>query len=181
MLYEILLQIKDFRRPQGKRFQLAPILYITIWALLSGATSYRQIHTFASERLPFFKKYLKLRWKKAPSYSTIREIITNVSVEELEDAFRVHVQMLLENTTGRFISMDGKTARGSFDRFEDKKAIHILMAMLTDEQLILGHANVTEEKTNEIPMLVKLLNELELKGKIVTADALHCQKKHSAR
>ena len=67
--------------------------------------------------------------------------------------------------------------RGSFDNFCDKKACHILSVFDTQSHIILAHKEVSgEEKTNEIPKLQGLIEELGLKNKIFTIDAMHCQK-----
>src|SRR5512139_2757962 len=75
------------------------------------------------------------------------------------------------------IALDGKTLRGSFDRFQDQRAIQILSALTTDRTLILGHVLIgTAGKSHEIPAAQQLINELGLSGRLFTLDALHCQK-----
>jgi hypothetical protein len=76
------------------------------------------------------------------------------------------------------VAIDGKALRGSFDRFQDRKAAQILSAFCQNEQLILGHLPVST-KTNEIPMAQQLIEQLSLTGCVYTLDALHCQKKPS--
>ncbi len=66
--------------------------------------------------------------------------------------------------------------RGSFDSFQDQKAIQILSAFLTNENLILAHEEI-DCKTNEIPTAQSLIKELELENCLFTFDAMHCQKK----
>jgi hypothetical protein len=75
------------------------------------------------------------------------------------------------------ISLDGKTVRGSFDKFNDQKAIQVLSAFVSEEKVIIAQVEVTEEKTNEIPVAQRLVEELGLEGVLYTADAMHCQKK----
>ena len=75
-------------------------------------------------------------------------------------------------------ALDGKTLRGSYDNKNGEKALHLLMAFCTNNKIILGHVNVTKDKTNEIPCAQELITELGLPdGAIYTLDALHCQKK----
>jgi len=76
-----------------------------------------------------------------------------------------------------FIGYDGKVLRGSFDHFNDQKAIQVLSAFAADKQIILGHEEI-ETKTNEIPTAQLLMEKLGLTDCIFTLDALHCQKKH---
>ena len=70
--------------------------------------------------------------------------------------------------------MDGKTARGSRDRRESRRPLHMVSAWASTNRLVLGQ-EATEEKSNEITAIPKLLELLELKGCIVTIDAMGCQ------
>ena len=75
------------------------------------------------------------------------------------------------------IALDGKTLRGSFDRFQDQKALQVLSALTTDRTLILGHVLIgTADKSHGIPATQQLINELGLSERLFTLDALHCQK-----
>jgi predicted transposase YbfD/YdcC len=74
------------------------------------------------------------------------------------------------------VDFDGKVVRGSFDHFQDQKAIQVLSAFLSDLRLILAHEEIAE-KTNEIPTAQDLIQKLGLSGCILTFDALHCQEK----
>ena len=76
------------------------------------------------------------------------------------------------------IAVDGKTLRGSFDAFCDRKAAHMLSALRQADQIVLGHLMV-DEKSNEIPAAPELIEALGLKGCLFTLDAEHCQKKAS--
>jgi predicted transposase YbfD/YdcC len=79
-----------------------------------------------------------------------------------------------EATEGECIAIDGKTLRRSFDRRSNKKALHMISAWATNNNLVLGQVK-TEEKSNEITAIPELLKVLELKGCIVTIDAMGCQ------
>jgi hypothetical protein len=65
--------------------------------------------------------------------------------------------------------------KGSFDAFNDVKARQVLTGFAVDAALVLGHIEI-DEKSNEISAVQKLLEELDAAGKIVTLDAMHCQK-----
>ena len=100
----------------------------------------------------------------------------------VEVAFRRHAALLqaARATPGQgSIALDGKTLRGSFDKFRDRGAAQVLSAFATDTALVLAHLDIAE-KSNEIPAAQALLAELGLApGAIVTLDALHCQKNTS--
>ena len=118
----------------------------------------------------------ELNWKRMPAYTTIRDIIQGTSGEGLEESFRKHSASLLEKSENQvFIGYDGKVLKGSFDCFQDQKAIQILTAFASNENIILAHEEIAV-KTNEIPTAQKLIENLGLTDGIFTFDALHCQK-----
>ena len=124
-------------------------------------------------------EYFGLDWKKAPAYTTIRNIILNTSGSELERILREHGWILAEEEAKageNFIHSDGKAYRGSFDNMNDMSQLQVLSAFIGDCGIILGHEEI-EEKSNEIPAARKLMEELGLSGYIFTFDALHCQEK----
>ena len=179
MIITFLDDLKDHRRRQGQRYELRFIILFSIMAFLCNAKSYRDIERFIKSHHEILQKDFGLKWKQPPGYTTIRNIIMGVDWEELECCFRAYTQSLLaDNKTDKLISiaMDGKVLRGSFDNFQDKRAIQIVSMFETESKIILAH-EVINEKTNEIPVIQMLLTDLELEGYCYTMDALHCQKK----
>jgi predicted transposase YbfD/YdcC len=151
----------------------------SIFALLCNAKSYRDISRFIHSQFTVLKAHFGLRWKKAPAFTTVRNIIKGVNKEELEAAFRGFTQSMVQyNSTDTLlaVAVDGKTLRGSVDHFCEREALHKLMFFDTEQHLILGHVEV-EDKTNEIPKVQALLQELQLQHALFTLDAMHCQKK----
>jgi len=177
MLQTFLSRIKDHRRQQGQRYQLSHILLFAIFAILSGATSYRKIHAFIEAQYPTLNEFFALNWKRRPAYTTIRAIILGTSATEMEGCFRAFsADLATPDTPKRFISFDGKTLRGSFDHFKDQKALQVLSAFVSDRRIILAHEEIAE-KTNEIPTAQALIPRLGLAGCIFTFDAMNCQEK----
>ena len=176
MLESFLFKIKDQRRKQGQRYQLGHILLFTILAILSGADSYRKAQKFIVTHYDQLNEIFNLNWKRMPAYTTIRDIIQGTSGAELEQSFRQYSQVLAESAAeNRFIGCDGKVLRGSFDHFQDQKAVQILSAFVSESQMILAHEEIAT-KTNEIPTAQALMEALGVSGYIFTFDALHCQK-----
>jgi DDE family transposase len=176
MLESFLFKIKDQRRKQGQRYKLGHILLFTILAILSGADSYRKVQKFIVIHYDRLDEVFNLKWKRMPAYTTIRDIIQGSSGAELEQSFRQYSEGLVERTDQKqFIGCDGKVLRGSFDRFQDHKAVQILSAFASHSQIILAHEEIAT-KTNEIPTAQTLMVALGLTGYIFTFDALHCQK-----
>ncbi len=177
----LLATIPDPRRAEGKLYELPYVLLFSIFAVVSGANSYRGIRTFIKAHRQRLNKAFKIHWKRAPAHTAIRYILQGLSGEDVERAFREHAARLNQAPQGdcaRVIAFDGKVLKASFDNFSDAKAKQVLSAFAVDTALVLAHIEI-DEKSNEIPAMQKLLGELDLADKIITADAIHCQKKHS--
>jgi DDE_Tnp_1-associated len=178
-LLDLLGTIPDPRRAQGRMYRLPPVLLFSILAVVAGANSYRGIHSFIDVHLARLRAAFGLRWRRAPAYTSIRAVLQGLDAGEVERAFRIHAAVLADQVGCdgvRVVAFDGKTLRGSFDHFADCAAIHLVSAFDVTTAMILGHIEVGE-KENEIPAVQRLLAELGLAGRIVTADAMHCQKK----
>jgi hypothetical protein len=181
-LLVLLSRITDPRRAEGKLYQLPHVLLFTIFAIVSGANSYRGVRTFMKAHRVRLNQAFGIHWKRAPVHSGIRYILQGLKVAEVEKAFRHHaVDISGDAPSGRrALALDGKVLKQSFDGFNDVRARQILSAFATDTELVLAHADI-DEKSNEIPAVQQLLQELGIKNHVVTLDALHCQKKLSRR
>jgi hypothetical protein len=178
-LASCLAAIPDSRRAEGKIYgQVGGILF-SIIAMLSGARSYRQIHTLIDRRLALLNAaFPHAALRRAPAYTSVRGILQRLDPAELERGFRRHAEGLDRagiDAPSRFIAIDGKTLRQSFDAFADRKAAHVLSAFAVDHQIVLAH-EVIDEKSNEIPAAQALIAALGLSGRVFTLDAMHCQK-----
>jgi DDE family transposase len=179
-LLEILRSIPDRRRAEGKRFDLATVLLYTILGMVAGANSYRQMHEFIRVHRQRLNETFGLALRYAPSYTGLRDILQGVDPNGLEAAFRAHASSIGSAASPApeefvAIAVDGKTLRGSFDAFADKKAAHMLSALRHADQIVLAHLMVGE-KSNEIPTAPALIEALGLKGCVFTLDAEHTQK-----
>jgi DDE_Tnp_1-associated len=177
-LLDLLGTIPDPRRAQGKLYTLPHLLLFAILAVVAGANSYRGIHSFIDVHLDRLKATFDLRWRRAPADTSIRLVLQNLDPAEMERVWRIHAAVLADQVGCegvRVVAFDGKTLRGSFDHFADRAAVHLVSAFEVTSGLILGHLEVGETE-NEIPAVQHLLSALGLSGRVVTADALHCQK-----
>jgi hypothetical protein len=178
-LLTCLATIPDRRRAEGKIYGQAGVILFAILAMVSGARSYRQIHTLMDRRLGLLNAaFPGAALRRAPAYTSVRGILQGLDEAELEQAFRRHAEGLDhtgEAAPSRFVAIDGKTLRGSFDAFADRKAAHVLSAFAVDHRIILAH-EVVEETSNEIPAVQTLIETLGLTGRVFTIDAMHCQK-----
>jgi DDE_Tnp_1-associated len=180
-LSDVLRSIPDHRRKEGRRFELATVLLYAILGMVAGANSYRQMHEFIRTHRRRLNEAFGLHLRYAPSYTGLRLILQGIDPASLEEAFRRHAASIETPPSPEglvAIAVDGKTLRGSFDAFCDRKAAHMLSALRQADQIVLGHLMV-EEKSNEIPAAPELIEALGLKGCLFTLDAEHCQKNPS--
>jgi predicted transposase YbfD/YdcC len=112
----------------------------------------------------------------APSHDTISRVFRLLDPVALSKAFYECLELLQIKLTGKVVAIDGKCVRGSFDRVAGQKAIHMVSAWAVERGLVLGQVKV-DEKSNEITAIPKLLEMLDLKGAIITIDAMGTQRK----
>jgi predicted transposase YbfD/YdcC len=111
-----------------------------------------------------------------PSHDTFARVFALLNPEQFQDCFLHWVKSIAEVSEGEVIAIDGKTLRQSYDNANGKGAIQMVSAWATANRLVLGQCKV-ESKSNEITAIPKLLKMLELKGCIVTIDAMGTQTK----
>jgi hypothetical protein len=177
-LLDILAQAPDPRRAEGKLHKLPHVLLFSILALVSGCNPCRGITTLVDVHRRRLNAAFGLSWRRAPAHTALRHILQGLDPAGVEAAFRpAALWQAARVTPGQgSTALDGKTLRGSFDKFHDRAAAQVLSAFATDTALVLAHVD-TAEKSNEIPAAQALLAELGLAcGAVVTLDALHCQK-----
>ena len=178
-LLDLLADVPDPRRAQGQLYRLPYVLLFAILAIVTGCNSYRGIVTFIDVHRRRLNTAFGLNWRHAPAHTAIRYILQGLDPAAVEATFRRHAALLqaARTTPGRgSVALDGKTLRGSFDKFNDRAATQVLSAFATDIALVLAHIDIAE-KSSEIPAAQTLLAELGVTGgTLVTLDALHCQK-----
>jgi len=163
--------VPDPRLKRGIRHRFRTILAIAVCAFLSNCHNYLSMGSWARELPSSLLKRFGCRFDGTgyvpPSESTLRRTLQSVDVGLLD---RVVGEWLFSQTTGRGIAVDGKTVRGSAQ--SDRRALHLLSAFVHQEGMTVAQRAV-DPSTNEITQLAPLLAPLDLRGKVVTADAMH--------
>ena len=168
-----LSEIPDTREKAKVKHLLFEILFIIICAVICGADSPGGIRRFAISKYDWLKKVLLLN-SGVPSRDTFARILSSLDPKPLK-IFLQKWLLLFEEKLGKQIAIDGKTVRHSFDKASNSKAIHLVNAWAVEAKLFLGQEKV-DDKSNEITAIPKLLELLDLKGKLVSFDAMGCQK-----
>jgi predicted transposase YbfD/YdcC len=166
--------LKDPRDDKNKKHQLMDIVFLVIAAVISGAEGWEAIETFGEEKLDWLRKYFPFA-NGVPSHDCIRMVMISLSPKALQGCFARWMQALVEVAKGEVVAIDGKTIRRSFDRAGGLRAIHMVSAWAKRNGVSLGQVK-TDEKSNEITAIPALLGFLELRGCIVTIDAMGCQR-----
>ena len=166
--------IEDPRIERNKRHKLIDILIIAICAVLCNADTWEDIEEFGHSKGEWFRKFLELP-NGIPSHDTIRRLFIRLKPDQLQECFLSWVAALRQHISKEVISIDGKTARHSGDSLAGKAALHLVSAWANQNRLVLGQVAV-DEKSNEITAVPQLLEILEVRGCIVTLDAMGCQK-----
>lgn len=171
-LMQILMRITDPRRRKVQH-PLINILFIGFCAMVAGCDDFVSMAMFGESHRKWFEKYLDLS-KGIPSHDRFNALFSAIKPEEFERCLVEWIQIIHEFTEGQVVAIDGKTLRRSFDKATGKKAIHMVSAWATENRIALGQV-VTDEKSNEIEAIPRLLEILEIKGCLVTIDAMGCQ------
>jgi hypothetical protein len=173
-LFDLLCEFNDPRKRRGIRHKIQSVLATAICAVLAGACSFAMMAEWAAEQSKETLIRLGSKRGKPPSKRTYQRVFDSIDVAELDRQTGQWIanQLRLQPKVG--LALDGKTARGSRDG--EVAAVQLLSAVVHGSGTVVAQVAV-ESKTNEIPKVEPLLNELNLKGVVVTADALHTQTK----
>ena len=178
--------VKDTRVDAMTDYPLEEILLITFLAVLANASTWIEVMMFGQSKQRWLKKFIPLR-NGIPSHDTFRRVFSLVDSNTLQKAT---VEFLMENMHAlrrslglppdgyRHICVDGKEERGTGRKYGTDEAVRNLQTLHVYDSTysICLYSAPIDSKTNEIPVAQEVLRGLDLKGCIVTFDALHTQK-----
>ena len=170
--------LPDPRGDRGSRHLLSDILTIAILSILCGGEDFTDMEDFGNAREQWLRTFLKLP-DGVPSHDTFGRVFAALDPEAFESCFRAWTSAVAGELAG-VLAIDGKTVRRSFDKASGKAAVHMVSAWGADNGVVFGQL-ATDAKSNEITAIPQLLRMLELKGLIVTIDAMGCQKQIAAQ
>jgi predicted transposase YbfD/YdcC len=172
-------RLKDPRINRRKRHLLLDIVVIAVCAVICGCDSWPKIALFARKRRQWLQTFLDLP-NGAPSHDTFERVFARLDPEAFQGCFRQWMHALAGCLGVKQIAIDGKSLRGSGRPSAGLGPLHLVSAWATENHLTLGQVAVAD-KSNEIPAIPRLLELLELKGALVTIDAIGCQKEIARR
>lgn len=169
--------IEDTRHPSYVKYPLADILIIVMCAVLCGLDTLGDLVIYAKNKSEFLAKEFGI--EAIPSKATFARVLSAVSGKEIGDAILDILRMRF-GAVGEVIAVDGKAIRSTAKPGHPHSALQILSAYVTENGVVLAQEAI-HEKTNEIPVFQEMLTYLNVAGKVVTADAMHCQRETSRK
>jgi predicted transposase YbfD/YdcC len=170
--------VRDPRRDQRKRHLLLDIITIAICGVIGGANTWVDIETFGRNRQEWLSRFLRLP-NGIPSHDTIERVFSLINPASLQRCLLAWLRELGEALDVKHIALDGKTLRHSAKASAPHQYLHLVSAWASTARLTLGQVAV-EEKSNEITAIPRLLALLDVRGALVTIDAMGCQKEIAA-
>lgn len=164
----------DDPRVEGRSYhQLIDILVIGICTVICGGDDYPSMEAFGKAKEKWLGSFLELP-HGIPSSDTFWRVFGAIDSEQFQACFLTWMASVSQVSEGEIIALDGKQLRRSFDRGDNKAAIHMVSAWATSNRLVLGQRKV-DEKSNEIAAIPELLRRLDIAGCLITVDAMGCQ------
>ena len=174
--FESLTDIEDPRQFKKVKYPINEVIGMTLIASLGNANEWTEIEVFCKLHETLLKKYFKLE-NGIPSHDTFQRVMGMVDpniIQQIQATWNEYISQNDGEGIKRILNIDGKTMRGS--KTEDKKPLHIVSAWCDEEGICFGQKTV-KEKENEIIAIPELLDTLQIKGYIVTIDAMGTQTK----
>ena len=167
--------IEDPRCEWKVEHRLIDILVIAVCAVLGEAESFEDIALYGRCKRDWLQRFLELP-NGIPSHDTFRRVLMLIDPERFERCFLGWVRSVFrpDEDAPRQIAIDGKTVRRSFDRKHGRSPLHLVSAYATEHGLVLAQ-RATEAKKGELTVLPELLDGLDLRGCLVSLDALACR------
>src|SRR4051812_4581048 len=169
-------QLEDPRCDWRVEHKLLDILVIAVCAVIGEAESFEDIALYGRCKRDWLQRFLELRGG-IPSHDTFRRVLMLIDPERFEGCFLDWVRSVFRPDAGapRQIAIDGKTVRRrSFDRRNSRSPLHLVSAFAVEHGLVLAQ-RATDAKRGELSVLPDLLDGLDLRGCLVSLDALACR------
>ena len=153
-------------------YPLPEILLVVLCATLSGMEDFVEIRLWGEQRLDFLRRFLPYE-RGLPAHDTLNDVINALDADLFKACFTDWVEALRDGAPD-IIAVDGKTSRRSHARGKGREPLHLVSAWASRQRLVLGQ-EATDIKSNEITAIPLLLERLELRGALVTIDAMGTQ------
>jgi len=171
---EMFTEIEDPRHESYVDYELCDVLVLVMGAVIC-VTEIKDMMTYFENTGDFYKE--KFEIKTIPSRSTISRVLDVVDPDAVVKVI-THIMCTHAELIGEILAVDGKAIRGTGEKGKANSFLQILSVYATESGVTLTQKPIERKnKTNEIPVFQNMLDDLNIEGKTITADAMHCQKK----
>lgn len=167
--------IEDPRQTSKVSHPIFDIMFVTMCAVIAGADGWKEIQEYAEGHLEWFQGN-DILLGGAPVDDTIARVISRIQPEQFRQSFIGWMKSINELTNGELIAIDGKVLRGSYNRDDRQSTIHMVSAYAVANKVVIGQLK-TDAKSNEITAIPELIKLLDIKGCLISIDAIACQTK----
>src|SRR3984885_14444410 len=164
--------LSDPRQHAKVLYPLPEILLLVLSSTIAGADDFVETTLRGAEHLAYLRRFYPYD-KGIPSHDTLCDVFAALDPELFKSCFLSWISGLRDDDPD-IIAIDGKTSRRSHDRRKGRNPLHLVSAWAARQRIVLGQ-QATEEKSNEITAIPMLLKHLDLKGALVTMDAMGTQ------
>lgn len=178
-LHDCFALIQDHRSTRTLLHQLSDILTIAVLSGIAGGNGWEDMNLYGVSKIAWLSTFLALP-NGIPSPDTFRRVFEKINPKQFEQCFEAWVREILGDFLPRFIAIDGKELRGSYDRELGVESLRLVSAWSSESQLVLSQVKVLD-KSNEITAIPFLLDTFNGEDSIVTIDAMGTQKKIAAK
>nr|WP_314991883.1 ISAs1 family transposase [uncultured Treponema sp.] len=162
-------QVENSRQNWKVKHSVSELLTVAMCGVSAGERSIYGIREFARRKEQWLKDVIGLKLPAGiPSYDTVRRVLGILDPKQFQDVFTRWIEHELAIPPGSYVSLDGKSLRGSGEKKADIEPLHLLHAYSHQLGVVIGQMECSREKTNEIPIDKKLIKVLKIK------DAINC-------
>jgi len=166
--------LPDPRRPRRRLHRLLDLIAIAICAVVAGCDDWVEVAAYGRKKRTWLQTFLPLP-HGIPSHDTFSRVFRLLDPRAFQRCFTRWIEAVQTATGGKLVAIDGKTLRHSFDTAASQSALHLISAWAGQNRLVLAQRAV-DGHSNEITAIPELVRLLDLKGAVVTIDAMGCQK-----
>ena len=172
------LNMPDPRR-NNSRHCFVSVITIALFAIICGSDDWAQVELYGRAKFDWMKTFLDLP-HGIPSHDTFSRIFARINPDAFESCFRTWMGSLVKLSGGKLVAIDGKSLRGSFEHGWDKSGMAHMVSVFVQANNMVFAQEKTNGKGQELSAIDKLLGMLDLKGAVVSIDAIGAQKQVAA-
>ncbi len=164
--------IEDPRAQKNLMYSVSEIFLVTLLSIICGAEGWQDVENYGKSKIAYLRNYLPFE-NGVPSDDTVRRFFRSVNPDHFKDIFSKWVNYVAKIAGAKVIAIDGKSSRRTNS---EEGMLHMVSAFATEARVVLAQEKVSN-KSNEITAIPLLLDLFDVKGHIITIDAMGCQYK----